>query len=234
MLWEESNLTDQLVNLLKNVGKDNFDTITEIKNVLIKNGQTDTTVQKKIGIYLIVNKVNGKYYVGCSSNVKRRVYEHFYYLKNNVHNNPKIQNAYNLYGVSSFESIMVDTNDLNIESVLEKEQLYLNECKCHEDGNYNCRYISTGGNKPPISFLQKLSLPRGPLKDSTKKKLSLRFSGKNNPNFGKRHTQEWKDKMSTIKKNISEETRERMRLARRKVVLSKGRELVTSSVTTIR
>ena len=53
-LWEEKNSTDQWLNLLKNVGKDNFDTITEIKNVLIKKDSTDTINR---GIYLIVSEL---------------------------------------------------------------------------------------------------------------------------------------------------------------------------------
>jgi len=222
MLWEESNLTDQLTNLLKNVGKDNFDTITEIKNVLTKNGVTDTTVQKKPGIYLIVNKVNGKYYVGSSCNVKRRVYEHFYYLENSVHNNPKLQAAFNLHGKNNFETIMLESLDgFSMEDILPIEQKYLTICNSVKYNNYNCRYLSTGGNRPTVSFMEKLSLPRGPLKESTKEKLRIRFSGENNPNFGKRHTQEWKDNMSKIKKNISEETREKMRAAARRRVRRK-------------
>lgn len=193
-LWGEKNLTDRLLNLLRNVGKDNFDTIIEIRNVLIKNGQNDTTVQKKMGIYLIINKVNGKYYVGCSGNVKRRVYEHFYYLKKGIHTNPKLQNAYNYYGESSFESVMFECLDENIESLLKREQLFLKGCETHPTTNYNCRYISTGGNTPDLTVIEKLSQPRGSLKDSTKEKLKVKFLGKRNPNFDKKRTVEEKIK----------------------------------------
>ena len=55
-----------------------------------------------MGIYKIVNSVNGKTYVGQSQNIKKRVAEHFRLLRNGKHNNPRLQNAFNKYGEDSF------------------------------------------------------------------------------------------------------------------------------------
>ena len=47
------------------------------------------------GIYQIVNKVNGKVYVGSAVDMDRRKSQHFYCLRTNTHSNPYLQNAYN-------------------------------------------------------------------------------------------------------------------------------------------
>lgn len=54
-------------------------------------------------IYSILNKKNGKIYIGLTSNVKRRFKEHKSELRRNKHYNPYLQNAWNKYGESSFE-----------------------------------------------------------------------------------------------------------------------------------
>lgn len=70
-----------------------------------------------MGIYKIVNSVNGKAYVGQSQNIKKRVAEHFRLLRNGKHNNPRLQNAFNKYGEDSFvwtvEVWCEDVNDLD-------------------------------------------------------------------------------------------------------------------------
>ena len=60
-----------------------------------------------VGIYQIVNIVDGKRYVGQSVNISKRKYEHFLKLKRNVHGNRYLQRAYNKYGVSSFKFVVL-------------------------------------------------------------------------------------------------------------------------------
>lgn len=50
------------------------------------------------GVYKITSKVNGKYYIGRSSNITARKAEHFIDLKKNKHCNDHLQNHYNKYG----------------------------------------------------------------------------------------------------------------------------------------
>ncbi|WP_194190322.1 GIY-YIG nuclease family protein [Clostridium chrysemydis] len=45
------------------------------------------------GIYSITNKVNGKRYIGLSTNIKKRVASHKDQLKYNRHENTKLQRA---------------------------------------------------------------------------------------------------------------------------------------------
>jgi len=54
------------------------------------------------GIYKIENKVNGKLYIGGSTNLKRRHSDHFSYLRRNSHDNSNLQIDYNKYGKDNF------------------------------------------------------------------------------------------------------------------------------------
>ena len=51
-----------------------------------------------VGIYCIRNKINNKYYIGQSIDIKNRWKEHKYNLRHNKHVNNKLQNAWNKYG----------------------------------------------------------------------------------------------------------------------------------------
>ena len=53
----------------------------------------------KIGIYIIVNNINFKFYLGSSSqSFKQRKKAHFKALQNNEHFSVRLQNAWNKYG----------------------------------------------------------------------------------------------------------------------------------------
>lgn len=52
-------------------------------------------IRSNAGIYTLYNKSKEKYYIGQSSDLKRRKTEHFSALKNNRHNCIDLQNDYN-------------------------------------------------------------------------------------------------------------------------------------------
>jgi group I intron endonuclease len=54
------------------------------------------------GIYQIINIINGKCYVGQSTQLKRRKRDHFRDFRNNVHDNSYLQKSWNKYGESVF------------------------------------------------------------------------------------------------------------------------------------
>jgi len=60
-----------------------------------------------VGVYRIVNKVNGKIYIGSSADVNRRVKQHYNQLIGNNHENRYLQNACNKYGIENFEFSLV-------------------------------------------------------------------------------------------------------------------------------
>ena len=49
------------------------------------------------GIYKILNKINGKFYIGSAVNFKRRFARHKRLLNINCHPNEYLQNAWNKY-----------------------------------------------------------------------------------------------------------------------------------------
>lgn len=55
------------------------------------------------GVYQIVNKTNGKLYIGSSSNLVGRKASHYSSLRSKNHGNSHLQNAYNKYGAANFE-----------------------------------------------------------------------------------------------------------------------------------
>lgn len=60
-------------------------------------------LKEKCGVYIIINIYNGKRYIGSSNDIKERLQRHFKCLRDGVHVNKHLQNAYNLYGESFFE-----------------------------------------------------------------------------------------------------------------------------------
>ena len=60
-----------------------------------------------MGIYMIINKINNKIYIGQARNIKERWKNHINDLKNNKHYNKHLQGAWNKYGKDSFEFIIL-------------------------------------------------------------------------------------------------------------------------------
>jgi group I intron endonuclease len=68
------------------------------------------------GVYVIENLVNGRKYVGSTTNLKRRLREHKTELLKGNHKNSYLQRSYNKYGKDNFKiytvEIVVDFKDL--------------------------------------------------------------------------------------------------------------------------
>ena len=97
------------------------------------------TREKVSGIYKIVNKVNGKYYVGSSYDIGKRVIRHKRQLKLRNHFNNYLQKSYDKHGEDNFEFVVVECV-LPISSELFKvEQKYLDIAKTELKKTYNLR-----------------------------------------------------------------------------------------------
>lgn len=113
-----------------------------------------------IGIYQIKNKTNNKIYVGSSLNIKRRFSDHRRLLKNNKHHSYKLQRAYNKYGESNFEFIVLEEvyfgnwagTQYKLEILSGIEQVYLDRCGAYSKNNYN---ISSTAIAPSIKGCSK-------------------------------------------------------------------------------
>lgn len=79
-----------------------------------------------IGIYKITNNINGKYYIGSSTRIERRIQEHKSGLSQNKHYNKHLQAAYNKYGAINFSFEIIDTIKKDIvNNLFSLEQFYL-------------------------------------------------------------------------------------------------------------
>lgn len=132
------------------------------------------------GIYKIVNKDNGKYYVGRTLNLNKRWYQHKNLLIKNKHFNRYLQFAWNKYGENNFEFVIVEYVN-NKEDLINIEQKYINEFITQRQiGIDNCYNLSENANSPmDINKGKKHS-------DKTKKLLSQLNKGREPWNKNKR------------------------------------------------
>lgn len=151
------------------------------------------TMEIVCGIYKIENKINHKIYIGQSTDIYTRWYNHKYSLQNGIHYNLHLQNAWNKYGADNFEfDIVRECDRINLDDL---ESAYISTYKSYDDKfGYNLTF-GGGGCSPNSETREKLSLvnrgENNPMfgkchTDKTKKKISEALSGKNNPMFGKR------------------------------------------------
>lgn len=173
------------------------------------------TLKNKIGIYQIVNLIDGKKYVGSSNNLYKRKSSHFYNLKNNKHRNCHLQNAFNKYGEDNFSFEVIEFVN-TIEELLPREQYYIELYQvCDKNKGYNL-IVDTTRNILPKESREKISLAHKgkTLSEETKLKMSLAQKGSKNYNYGKRGAL-----CHNYGKTHSEETKLKMSLAKYKKVI---------------
>lgn len=71
-----------------------------MKNSIIKFGY----------IYIILNKINGKFYIGSTKDLHKRKLKHFRELRNNIHHCIHLQRSVNKHGLKNFEYICIETS----------------------------------------------------------------------------------------------------------------------------
>jgi group I intron endonuclease len=79
---------------------------------------------RKSGIYFITTSINDKFYIGSAKDFSVRFSRHKYNLKNNRHENQKLQNFVNKYG--SDKIIFNVLKFCSIDLLLKEEQFYIN------------------------------------------------------------------------------------------------------------
>lgn len=94
---------------------------------------------KNSGIYEILNKLNGKRYIGSTKELNVREKTHFRNLKENKHPNKHLQFAVNKYGIKNFEFSVLEY--CSEEYLLVLEQWYLD----NEEWHYNLKTQAIGG-----------------------------------------------------------------------------------------
>jgi len=185
---------------------------------------------KIIGVYKISNILSCKYYIGYSTNIKKRFQVHLSKLKNNCHDNIFLQRAYNLDGEDNFKYEIINICETE-EEAKEIELQYLTNLSIRNI-LYNLNYNNSGGDlityhpdkekirekilKSHAETLSKMTIEERRQKygkfgekngmygkthkEEVKKNNSIIKKG--NTNFeGRKHTEETKQKLSEIRKN---------------------------------
>ena len=141
--------------------------------------------RKISGIYKIVNKTNGKYYVGSSNDVYCRWSGHKSALSKQKHRNGYLQNSWNKHGESAFNVLVVES-DIPEQNLLLVEQKYLDIAKSERDKCYNLNFLAEKVEMTPemrkkiseASMGKKGTRLGATTSKETKKRLSIAMKGK--------------------------------------------------------
>ncbi len=152
------------------------------------------------GVYLIKNIKTGKVYIGSSIKLEAREQRHFKNLIDGNHHSNKLQNSYNKYGKDFFifESIE-EYEEIDNNKLIQREQYWIDYYNSYNNG-YNCR------PKAENNYGHEHS-------EETKKLMSKLHSGKNNAMYGRKLSEETKEKIrqKMLGRFVSEETKEKKR-----------------------
>lgn len=144
------------------------------------------------GIYSITNLKTGKVYYGSSSNIEKRWNGHKSKLRKGTHPNAHLQNSWKKWGEAVF---IFRVEEEVSQSCLQKvEQVYLDWCKIFSNWSYNIGYDAECATRG-IKF--------GPPSEEHRRKIGLANGGTNSVNYGKKLSDETKQKMSLAKKGVS-------------------------------
>lgn len=169
------------------------------------------------GIYVIINNVNGKFYIGSAVNLHRRRITHFSGLRLNKSRNPHLQNAFNKYGEESFIFLVVE--HVERSQLIEREQFWLDLLNVvNPEKGYNICPIAgsslgkvfTEEHKRKLSEAQRRRFARDGIPQEHRDNLSKALRGHKTSEETKRKISE-----AHTGKKQSPETIEKMAAARR-------------------
>ena len=168
-------------------------------------------------IYMIINKVNEKTYIG------QRKFNGEWYEDKYMGSGKKLASAKKHYGIENFEKFLVQY--CNSKDELDKQEIFwISEYRKRGKAEYNIAdggdggcvlgFAPNKGKKFSEETKRKISeKTRGKKRsEETKRKISEAKKGKNNPMFGKTHSEEVCKKLSESHKgkHPSEETRRKL------------------------
>ena len=175
------------------------------------------------GIYCIENIVTHKKYIGQSKNIDDRWCKHKNELNKNKHDNDYLQNAWLKYGEHNFDFYILE---ICIESELDAKEIYYIDLYNTLNRNYGYNLKSggqNGGSKASDYIRQKQSeslkqayanneqLKEQKRIDALKQwknpKIKEKIMGKNNGMYGKKHTEETKQKIRDARHGKSSSNR---------------------------
>lgn len=176
----------------------------------------------RCGIYKIINRINGKFYLGSAKDIDSRFQRHLWDLGRKKHHNIHLQRAYNKYGKDSFRLEFIEKC---LECLLLiREQFYLDTLKPYDFKiGYNIGRNASGGDnltsnprREEIIAQIKNTLNNNiaNMSEEERKKKWGR-PGKSNPNYGNKMSEEHKKKLKEANTGrfYSDETRKKMSAA---------------------
>lgn len=160
------------------------------------------------GIYKITNTLNGRVYVGQSCNIENRMAAHRRYLVRGAHDNNRLQRAWNKYGSGCFTFEVIEAVNDN-DALTEREQFWIDTLSAAGAGGYNmCPAAGSckGYKHTAESIAKRLGrspwnkgvigqYKLGPASEEQKAKIGNAQKGSKNHNFGKKITDEVKQKI---------------------------------------
>jgi group I intron endonuclease len=147
-------------------------------------------LKNRSGVYALVNKLNGKGYVGSSVDLYERILDYNQPGYQNDKSNTLIVRAILEHGIENFDVVILEFTDRN--STLQAEQVYLTrllpEYNILTQSHNSLGYKHDATSKLIIS----LSIVDKPRSDEVRKAMSERQTGSGNTFYGKQHTEESK------------------------------------------
>ena len=174
---------------------------------------------KKIGIYKITNKLNGKCYIGQSTNIEYRFEEH-----------KKYKNRSSVYLHNSIKKYGEDNFNFEIIELCEEENLagraiyWIKFYNSIFPNGYNLTEGGSGGNTFKYRTIEQMN--------ETRKKISSATKGEKNGFYKKCHSEEVKEKLRKINvgKILSEETKKKIsEKLKNHVVLDSTKEKISTA-----
>jgi group I intron endonuclease len=140
------------------------------------------------GVYEIINKVNGKKYVGSTVNLRVRWNKHKRLLKKGKHHNAHLQNAWDKYGKKNFR--------FNVLAYLEDEELIRveNLLLASEKYEYNIAIDAKAPNRGCFGEANPMYGKKH--SKETLEKISDAVSGENHPFYGTKRPLEHRKNIS--------------------------------------
>lgn len=113
----------------------------------------DFKLKGKSGIYMIVNLLNGKRYVGSSVDIYNRLHEHQFNLIKNKAHNVHLQSAWNKYGEDAFIWTVLEFCEK--DKRFDREQYFIDFIK--PEYNFTENVVANFGHSPSKECRQKIS-----------------------------------------------------------------------------
>lgn len=171
--------------------------------------------KSKSVVYCAHNIINDKVYIGYTQQgLNNRKKTHYSKAKNNNTSNNYFHLALIKYKRDDFKWYIIYEND-NLDKLKEMEKHYISEFNSNNrDFGYN---LTNGGEQCYFNDEVKLKI--------SKKAIERNLNGSNNPFFGKKHSEETKQKLSETRKGIcynpgykhSEQTKQKLSKIRKEI-----------------